>query len=94
MLRKPDDTPAETREQRRNGVRMVIILAGGQIAQFVLGFISMFLSSNPHFAVTHACLFQCFQASYTAVILMLTDKDTYLEVRKMLAVLTVETTEH
>ena len=85
MLRKPDDTPAETREQRRNGVKMVLILVAGQVLQVILDIVYGFVPSNPYVAVTVFCLFQCFQASYTAVALVLVDKGTQSEVRKLLA---------
>ena len=84
-LRNADETPVETREQRRNGVKMVLILVGGQIVQVLLEIIVIFLPSNPYVAVTLFSLFQCFQASYTAVALMVMDKGTQSEVRKMLA---------
>ena len=84
ILRQADDTPAETREQRRNGVKMVIVLVGGQIVQVLLGIIWLFFSSIPYIEVTLYCLFQCFQASYTAVALVVVDRGTWSEVRKML----------
>eukprot|EP00116_Pleurobrachia_bachei_P006122 sb/3466384/ len=77
MLRKADDTPAETREQRRNGAKMVLILAGGQIVQIILEFIAVVYFTSPYFNVTVFCLLRCFQASYTAVVLLVLDKDTY-----------------
>eukprot|EP00116_Pleurobrachia_bachei_P010680 sb/3470942/ len=86
MLRKADDTPAETREQRRNGAKMVLILVGGQIVGVILYGIKERFSSNPYFAVTVWCLFQCFQASYTAVALLVVDKEIQSEVRKMLGI--------
>eukprot|EP00116_Pleurobrachia_bachei_P008714 sb/3468976/ len=85
MLRKADDTPAETREQRRNGAKMVFVLAGGQIVQIILEFIAVVYFTSPYFNVSVFCLLRCFQASYTAVALPVLDKDTYLEVRKMMA---------
>eukprot|EP00116_Pleurobrachia_bachei_P010735 sb/3470997/ len=82
ILKKADDTPAETRKQRRNGVKMVLVLIGAQTIQAVLesGNYLQFLYLNPYFAVTNACLFQCFQASYTAVVLIVMEKGTQSKV--------------
>ena len=85
ILRQADDTPEETREQRRNGVKMVLALVGGQIAQVIIGIIWLFNSSHPYIKVTLYCLFQCFQASYTAVVLLFVDKGTQSEVKEMFA---------
>eukprot|EP00116_Pleurobrachia_bachei_P004627 sb/3464889/ len=89
MLRKADDSPAETREQRRNGAKMVLILAVGQVVQLILGILDNFMASNTYVEVTQYCLFQCFQASYTAVVLLVADKDIQSEVWKMLASLKI-----
>ena len=88
MLQKADDTPAETREQRRNGVKMMLVLIGGQTIQAILGggLYLPFLYKSPYYAVTDACLLQCFLASYTAVVLIAMEKGTQSEVRKILPV--------
>eukprot|EP00116_Pleurobrachia_bachei_P006485 sb/3466747/ len=84
MLRTTDDTPAETRQQRRNGLKMVLVLVGGQILQFILDIADDFPTySNPYFSITHSCLFQCFQASYTAVALVIFDKGIQSELEPL-----------
>eukprot|EP00116_Pleurobrachia_bachei_P010596 sb/3470858/ len=82
LLKKADDTPAETREQRRNGVKMMLVLIGAQTIQTVLESANYlpFLYLSPYYAVTNACLFQCFQASYTAVVLIIMEKGTQSKV--------------
>eukprot|EP00116_Pleurobrachia_bachei_P006262 sb/3466524/ len=87
LLRNADDTPAETREQRRNSAKMVLVLVGGQILEEILNEMKKNFSKDLYFAVTECCLFQCFQASYTAVALLVMDKEIKSEVRKMLGVL-------
>ena len=94
QLRKEDETPAETREQRRNGVKMIIILVGCQLVQSIYTVIDIIISfiptskfayfvTGPIFTFFKYVLFQCFQTSYTAVVMAICDERARKEVRRV-----------